>query len=158
MRNSRLTVGPYDIDALNARLLHTLLGDMPDSTGVVTDHDTRLVAKVQDDTPTVPAPFKGMLWLDTNAVATVGVKSFQIKSTAYTLALTDEVIECTATLTLTLPDPTDTDYAGKVYYIYVNGDYIVTFSRTINGEATFSLRDGEAISVINNGSVWRMFA
>jgi len=37
---------------------------MPDSGGTVTDHDVRLVAKVQPTAPTTPIPFKGMFWYD----------------------------------------------------------------------------------------------
>jgi hypothetical protein len=46
---------------------HADLTDMPDTAGTVTDHDTRLVAKVQAAEPTTPAPFAGMIWFDTDA-------------------------------------------------------------------------------------------
>jgi hypothetical protein len=40
---------------------------MPDTAGTITDHDIRLVAKVQDSTPTIPPPFMGMFWWDTSS-------------------------------------------------------------------------------------------
>jgi hypothetical protein len=45
---------------------HADLTDMPDTTGVVTDHDIRYVTKVQTAEPTVPTPFVGQWWYDTD--------------------------------------------------------------------------------------------
>jgi collagen type VII alpha len=52
---------------------HSSLTGMPDISGSVSDHDVRLVAKVQGTTPTIPLPFTGMLWLDTSASVSMGV-------------------------------------------------------------------------------------
>jgi len=49
---------------------HGDLDDMPDTTGINEDHDVRYVAKVQDDEPTIPDPFAGMFWYDTDAIPT----------------------------------------------------------------------------------------
>lgn len=46
---------------------HVDLTDMPDTNGTNTDHDIRYVTKVQTAEPTVPTPFTGMLWYDTDA-------------------------------------------------------------------------------------------
>ena len=59
---------------------HSDLSDMADSAGTVTDHDTRLVAKVQTSTPTTPTPFIGMLWYDTDASGTVAVTDHSVLS------------------------------------------------------------------------------
>ncbi len=45
---------------------HADLTDMPDTAGTVTDHDTRYVVQQSAAAPTVPAPFEGMLWYDTD--------------------------------------------------------------------------------------------
>jgi hypothetical protein len=54
-------------------ITHGQLINMPDVTGMVTDHDIRLVTKVQPNTPTLPIPFTGMLWYDTDAIEDMGV-------------------------------------------------------------------------------------
>lgn len=46
---------------------HADLTDMPDTTGVITDHDQRYVVQQSASAPTVPAPYEGMLWYDTDA-------------------------------------------------------------------------------------------
>ena len=43
---------------------HTDADDMPDTTGVNVDHDTRYVVQQSTAAPTVPAPYEGMLWYD----------------------------------------------------------------------------------------------
>lgn len=58
-------------DVVAGASAHGDLTDMPDSSGVNTDHDVRLVAKVQASEPTTPTPFAGMLWYDTDATVTV---------------------------------------------------------------------------------------
>jgi hypothetical protein len=52
---------------------HSMLTGMPDVLGVVVDHDIRLVTKVQNDPPTIPTPFTGMLWLDLDAPDSLGI-------------------------------------------------------------------------------------
>jgi hypothetical protein len=47
---------------------HSSLTNMPDTSGVVSDHDVRLVTKVMSAAPATPAPYTGMLWFDTDAV------------------------------------------------------------------------------------------
>jgi hypothetical protein len=45
---------------------HTALSDMPDTGGTNTNHDTRYVAQQGTSAPTVPAPYEGMFWYDTD--------------------------------------------------------------------------------------------
>jgi hypothetical protein len=58
--------GPVGPAGLSGPLIpHGNLLDMPDTSGLNTDHDARYVTKVQDDEPTIPTPqFVGELWYD----------------------------------------------------------------------------------------------
>jgi hypothetical protein len=46
---------------------HADLTDMPDTPGTNTDHDPRYVTQVSASAPTVPTPYEGMRWYDTDA-------------------------------------------------------------------------------------------
>lgn len=54
-------------------LPHGGLTDMPDTSGIVSDHDARLATKVDPSEPTIPVGFyTGMLWFDTDDDSSVG--------------------------------------------------------------------------------------
>ena len=136
---------------------HTELTDMADTAGVNIDHDVRLVAKVQTDTPVTPVPFKGMFWYDTDATNTLDVSVYNIvtKTSAYTLTADDVVILADGTFTLTIPAAAGIE--GKVYYIKNIGSGIITIdgnaNETIEGELTIELVDKyESVTLISDGS------
>lgn len=149
------------IEYINGLLLHTLLSDMPDSTGVITDHDTRLVAKVQTGTPVTPSPFAGMFWLDTDATlpdkSTFTVRTVTDTATVLT---TDMIVFCNKATAFTLTLPTAVGVSGKVYWLENEGAGTVTVdgdgAETINGSATQSMAQDEAITIASNGTEWRI--
>jgi hypothetical protein len=143
---------------------HTNLNDMPDTDGDNTDHDTRLVAKVQDDEPTAnPVPYEGQFWYDTDEDGgalpyTVNVKTKLINHTADD---TDYVLLMDTTggnLTLTLP--TAVGIAGRVYVIMNIGSGGNTLTidpdgtETINRNLTQDILDLDSVRVISDGSNW----
>lgn len=65
--------GAMGVTGYGGVIAHNQLTNMPDISGIVTDHDVRLVPKVQNDAPAIPTPFTGMLWLDMDAVESMGV-------------------------------------------------------------------------------------
>jgi len=65
--------GQQGVTGYGGVITHSQLTNMPDSLGEVTDHDMRLVPKVQNNAPAIPQPFTGMLWLDMDAPESMGV-------------------------------------------------------------------------------------
>ena len=150
-----------DISDLNHIVNHDDLADMPDSSGVDTNHDTRYVAKVQTGTPATPTPFAGMLWYDTDATGSAVTSTVNIvtKTGAYTLTSDDVVVLANGTFTLTLP--TAVGISGKMYDIKNIG----TGTVTVDGDGTETIDDGltavmsvryEAITIISDGSNWNI--
>jgi len=85
--------------------------------------------------------------------------SYKIISAAYTLLATDSNIEISEnTFIITLP--TAVDITGKKYTIINAGTGVVTLtpagSEMINGDASFSLNQWDAITIISNGTNWRI--
>jgi len=64
---TKSTTGATETLTIDVALNHGDADDMPDTTGVNVDHDTRYVAKVQDAEPTTPPTFPGEIWHDTDA-------------------------------------------------------------------------------------------
>jgi hypothetical protein len=130
---------------------------MPDTTGVVTDHDTRLVPKVQATTPVSnppiedPAPFKGMLWWDTASPSFVNyLKVTILTSGPYTLLSGDELLVCSNTFNILLSVATR---SGRVFTVKNQGIGIITliadtaFPDKIDGEAYQEVGPGDCLVV-----------
>lgn len=123
---------------------HTDLTDMPDSSGVNTDHDVRLVTKVQTSEPTTPTPFAGMLWFDTDAtmtttdriVLTAGDGSAVI--TSGVVAWIEIPFDCTITGYTMLADTTGSIVIDIWKDTYVNYPPDDSDSITGGNEATIS--------------------
>ena len=164
LSGQEITVDPItesDISDLTHIVNHDDLADMPDSSGVDTNHDTRYVAKVQTGTPATPTPFAGMLWYDTDATGSAVTSTVNIvtKTGAYTLTSDDVVVLANGTFTLTLP--TAVGISGKMYDIKNIG----TGTVTVDGDGTETIDDGltavmsvryEAITIISDGSNWNI--
>jgi len=154
--------GSVDADdyfyALGYAKEHTDLNDMPDTLGINTDHDVRLVAKVQDSEPVIPAPFAGMFWYDTDEDATYYIPITDPEITEDTsLTLDNVVILANGTLTLTLSSTTN--IKGKLFRIKNIGTGIITVdpegTTTIDGGLTAIIENQyESITIISNGSNW----
>lgn len=146
------------VTGLEEALAHAALSDMPDGTGVVTDHDTRLVPKVQDATPTTPTPFTGMLWYDTDATGSAVSSTVNIvtKTATYTIVADDVIIFCDGTFTVTLP--TAVGISGKKYVIKNIGSGSITVdgdgAETIDGSANQVLAQNESIEVASDNVEW----
>lgn len=78
------------------------------------------------------------------------------KTSDYTAAITDSVIACTGTLTVTLPAVSG--IGGRIYHIKNTGTGIVTVdgnsSETIDDELTVDLIPDENLTVATDGSEW----
>jgi hypothetical protein len=110
---------------------------MPDVTGVVTDHDTRLIAKVMGATPTVPPPFTGMFWYDTsspNPFMTVSVTI--ISSGPYTVQPTNECVVVTGSNSFTVFLPPATG-SGRTLWIKT----VDTGTITVDGNGSDTIDD-----------------
>lgn len=149
-------------ETLNWAAAHSDLSDMPDSTGVITDHDTRLVAKVQTGTPVTPTPFPGMFWYDTDATGSSVSSTVNLvtKTTTYTITADDVFIVCNGTFTVTLP--TAVGITGKMYWIKNIGNGTITIdgdgSETIDGAATAVMRRlNPTVPVVSDGTGWLIF-
>jgi hypothetical protein len=124
---------------------------MPDVTGVVTDHDTRLVAKVMGTTPTVPPPFTGMFWYDTSSASPFMTMSGTIISSGpYTVQSTDEGIIVTGSNSFTINLPVATG-SGRLLEIKTlsTGSILVdgNGSDTIDGDLTQSLLQYDSMMI-----------
>lgn len=87
-------------------------------------------------------------------------KNYTQVSATYTILPGDHYVEATAnTFTITLP--TAVGIAGKSYQIKNTGAGIVTVdgsgSETIDGSTTATLATNEAITVVSNGTNWKIF-
>jgi len=158
----QLTRSPQRISATaissgNTAISHSSLIDMPDSLGVISDHDVRLVAKVQPNTPTLPTPFKGMFWYDTTSAAPGNTLAVTQISNTYTVIGTDELIVATSGgYTVNLPPATGT---GRLLWIKYLGTSTITIdassSETIDGDLTQSLLQYDNIMVADYaGGLW----
>ena len=78
------------------------------------------------------------------------------KSTAYTATASDYWIDCSSTMTLTLPTPVGC--AGRTYFIKNAGTGVVTIATAagaIDGAATFILNvQNQGMGVISDGTNW----
>lgn len=89
---------------------------MPDNSGTNANHDVRYATKVDTTTPTIPPPFTGMLWYDSDAPAfPTHLYTIQISVGPYAVQDADECIVITAgTFNVTLPAATG---SGRVLWI-----------------------------------------
>jgi hypothetical protein len=84
--------------------------------------------------------------------------AYAAKTTTYTIAATDSVIDCTSgTFTVTLP--TAASITGRMYTIKNSGAGVITVgttsSQTIDGSTTYSLGSQyKYVVVVSNGSSW----
>lgn len=89
----------------------------------------------------------------------VSTGSFVQKSANYTAASTDEFIECT-TGTFTVSLMTAVGIAGKKLTIINSGTGVITVdpagSETINDETTIELLNTDAMSIVSNGTNWKI--
>jgi len=85
--------------------------------------------------------------------------SFAIKSTNYNLTADDDFVEVNASST-TQTLPTAAGSLAKVYNIINSSDGIVTVnttsSQTINGSLTQIIPAGSTLTVVSNGSNWKI--
>ena len=128
---------------------HTLLSDMPDVTGVITDHDTRLVAKVQPNTPTIPPPFAGMFWWDTTGATPGNTLATTLISNTYTVLSSDELIVASGDgYNVYLPAATG---SGRLLWVkYIGGSTInvdASSTQTIDGVNVQSLLTSDSLMV-----------
>ena len=83
---------------------------------------------------------------------TFGVVS---KTTTYTVALTDDMIKCNGTFTVTLPAVASTP-TGKVFYIKNIGTGTITVdgngSETIDDQTTQALTQYDCMVIMNDGT------
>lgn len=100
-------------------------------------------------------------WESTHWVAThngsSSMRPYVAKSADYTAVQSDSVIDCSGTMTLTLPRATSSD--GKIFTIKNTGTGIITIattiSQTIDGALTYLLTaKGQSITVQSNGANW----
>ncbi len=138
---------------------HETLPDMPDSTGVIADHDPRLLTHVGTDAPTTPSPqVAGRTWLDTDEElpdkSTFTLRSI---STSQTLLVTDMIILASGTITLTLPVAATTN-AGKTIYIKNISTGVITVdgtgAETVDSDADIELIEHETIRVTTDQTEW----
>lgn len=139
---------------------HEDLSDMPDTSGANTNHDTRYVAKVQNDTPTTPTPFEGMIWYDEDANGSLAI-TYEISSKTgdYTATSDDDVILCSGTFAVSLPAASGV--SGKRFYIKNTGTGSITVdpngSETIDGgEIAVIESQYESITIVCDGSNWHI--
>jgi len=146
--------GTSDVDE------HEDLSDMPDTSGTNTNHDTRYVAKVQDDTPTTPVPFEGMIWYDKDADGSIAITyEISLKTSDYTATSDDDVILCSGTITISLP--VASGVSGKRLYIKNIGTGSITVdpngTETIDGGTTAVIENQyESITIVCDGSNWHI--
>jgi hypothetical protein len=79
------------------------------------------------------------------------------KSSAYPITVQDEVIVCTGTFTVTLPSAVG--ITGKQYEIKSKSGVVTvatTASQTIDGNASMSVPAQSNMSVVSDGTVWRI--
>jgi hypothetical protein len=122
---------------------------MPDSSGVITDHDVRLVAKVQDATPTIPSPFKGMIWYDTTSTSPGNTLAITLISNTYSVKSTDELIVASSSgYDVTLPPATGT---GRLLWVKYVGSGTINVdgsnSDTLDGASSQSLLQYDSLMV-----------
>lgn len=128
---------------------HTLLSDMPDSLGTITDHDVRLVAKVQDAAPVVPAPFAGMFWYDTTSATPGNTLKTTLVTSTYTVIISDElIVAVSGAFNIYLPPATGT---GRLLWIKYYGSGIVSVvangTDTIDGDPKQDLLLGDSLMI-----------
>ena len=122
---------------------HDDLTDMPDTTGINVDHDTRYVAPVQDATPVIPTPYQGMFWYDTDEIFS-SVFSHTTITDDYSVLSTDQIILCNNTKNITVTLPEASTVNGKLYRI----KNINTGETTVDGYEN-ELIDGGKTAVMN---------
>ena len=129
---------------------HTDADDMPDTTGVNVDHDTRYVPKVQAATPTTPTPMKGMIWRDTDAVNNFSL-GFAVATDTYTVADEIEAVICNKSSAFTVTLPTASG-SGRWLYIKNINTGTVTISKsgdTIDGSASQAIYQWECAALVD---------
>jgi hypothetical protein len=110
---------------------------MPDSSGIITDHDVRLVAKVQGVTPTIPSPFKGMFWYDTTASTPGNTLATTLISSTYTVTTSDELIVASGgPYSVNLPVATGSGRLIWIKYMGTSSISVDSSGCTIDNEVT----------------------
>jgi hypothetical protein len=130
---------------------------MPDITGAITDHDTRLVAKVQSLTPSVPPPFKGMIWYDTTGATPGNTLATTLISNTYTVISSDELIVASGGgYNVYLPSATGSGRLLWVKYIGASTiDVDASGSETIDGVSVQSLLTSDSLMIADyNSGTW----
>jgi hypothetical protein len=148
------TIGYTGIQGATGANRHTTLVDMPDSSGIITDHDTRLVAKVQSATPTVPTPFAGMFWYDTTGATPGNTLATTLISNTYTVISSDELIVASSTgYNVYLPSATGT---GRLLWVKYIGSGTINVigngSDIIDGDSTQSLLQDDDLQIADYAS------
>jgi len=154
--------GTSAITLVTTAYTHTQASDMPDTSGINTDHDIRYVTQTSDAAPTVPTPYEGMLWFDTDEINTISY-NVKTKTVTYTATNQDAVILCNSTLgvAFTLELPTSISVSGVPYPYHIKniGTGVVTVSgntgELIDGQTTQVISfQYDAIALANDGSNW----
>ena len=133
---------------------HADLTDMPDTTGVVTDHDVRYVTKVQTATPTTPTPYEGMRWYDTDALQGGWSINVTIVTDTYLVISTDDLVVCNKTTAFTVTLPTATA-SGRIIVIKNINTGLITVSKagdTIDGSASQTVYQWESATIVDNAA------
>ena len=98
----------------------------------------------------------GTTWKEISRFPDADLAPILSKSANYTQALGDrgQLIDCTATLTLTLLSAAT---AGKGFCqsITNSGTGLVTFSGTIDGVASLKLQAGDKVEIVSDGTNWK---
>jgi len=146
-------------EALGFARDHTDLTGMPDTYGYNEDHDARYVAKVQDDEPTIPTPFQGMFWYDTDDDDGFAFNIGTVTGNYLLQALDDVILVNGGISNVTILIPPAANIPGKVYNIKNIGTGQVTIdpdgTETIDGGLIAILTaQYECITIISNGSNW----
>lgn len=102
-----------------------------------------------------------------NYNATLDVTGYVLKTTTYNpVAITDHVIDCQGTFTVTLLSAVG--IAGKKYNFINSGSGVITITTSLsevigNGTygifveaTTFTLQPGEVLNIISTGAKWRI--
>lgn len=110
------------------------------------------------DPPTAPStPYDGQVWIDTDESGHITMKYvFTIVTGPYTVLLTDQIVLCNGTFTVTLPAAATC--AGQGFRIKNIGLGIVTLvgdgGEMIEKETEQELWESDCIGIMSDGSQW----
>lgn len=147
-------ITPYGNDIINSSGVGRTFSLSPDESGTLATREWSNTYKFNTPTGTTSQYVRG-----DGSLATYGggtTYNYQTKTANYTAATQDKFIECTGTITITLP--TAVGVATECHKILNNGSGVITVVCT--GGTTVSVNisfNGDAYEFVSNGTNWKIY-